>query len=85
MVTVYMPAAAVVTLLIDGFCTVEVNPFGPDQDQDNPVPLLELRLNVPPAFTGLLLVAAAAGTVVFCVMVMLAVLVQPFAPVTVTV
>lgn len=28
---VYTPAAAVVTLLIDGFCNTELNPFGPIQ------------------------------------------------------
>ena len=30
-VTVYVPAAAAVTLAIDGFCNVDVNPFGPVQ------------------------------------------------------
>ena len=30
-ITVYTPEAPVVTLVIDGFCAVEVNPFGPDQ------------------------------------------------------
>jgi len=33
-VTVYTPAAAVVTLLMLGFCKVEVNPFGPVQEKD---------------------------------------------------
>ena len=80
-----MPCAAVVTLVIDGFCNVEVKPFGPDHDHDNPVPPLELKLNVPPAFTGLLLVAVAIGAPPVCVIVMLAVLVQPLAEVTVTV
>lgn len=58
-VTVYNPAAAVVTLVMDGFCNAEVNPLGPDHDQDDPA--LELRLKVPPAVTGLLLVAVTAG------------------------
>ncbi len=30
-VTVYTPASAVVTANADGFCDVEVKPFGPDQ------------------------------------------------------
>ena len=30
-VTVYEPEAAVVALAIDGFCRLEVNPFGPVQ------------------------------------------------------
>ena len=30
-ITVYIPEAAVVTLVIDGFCAFEVNPFGPVQ------------------------------------------------------
>jgi hypothetical protein len=59
-VTVYTPVAAVVTLVIVGFCKVEVNP-GPDHDQDNPAPPAELRINVPPAVTGLLLLADADG------------------------
>ena len=29
----YVPAAARVTLVIDGFCKVELNPFGPNQFQ----------------------------------------------------
>ncbi len=29
-VTVYIPASAVVTANADGFCDVEVKPFGPD-------------------------------------------------------
>ena len=29
--TVYVPASAAVTLLIVGFCTADVNPFGPVQ------------------------------------------------------
>ena len=84
MTTVYIPVAAVVTLVIVGFCNIEENP-GPDQDQDNPDPPLELRFSVPPAVTGLLLVADAVGAAVFCEIVMLAVDVQPVAPVTVTV
>lgn len=31
-VTVYVPAAASVTLAIEGFCNVELNPFGPVQE-----------------------------------------------------
>ena len=31
-VTVYIPDAAAVTFAIDGFCEVDVNPFGPVQE-----------------------------------------------------
>ena len=31
-VTVYVPPAAVVTLLIDGFCNEELNPLGPTHE-----------------------------------------------------
>ena len=78
LVTVYVPCAAVVTLVIDsGFCNIERNPFGPDQDQDVPAfKALELRVNVPPAVTGLLLVAVGIGTWL-TVMANVHVLVQP--------
>ena len=71
-------------MVIVGFCKVEENP-GPDHDQDSPAPPVELRVNVPPAVTGLLLPAEADGVARFCEMVIPAVDVQPFAPVTVTV
>jgi len=45
-VTVYVPAAAAVTLVIDGFCDADVNPFGPVQLKV--VPPLDVRFNVDP-------------------------------------
>ena len=56
-VTVYVPEAPVVALLMDGLCCVEVKPFGPVQD--HALPLLEERFSVLPAQRGLLLLAVA--------------------------
>ena len=56
-VTVYIPLAAFVTLLIEGFCCNELNPFGPVQNHE--VPALAVRFNVLPEHNGLLLAACA--------------------------
>ena len=57
--TLYVPAAAV-TLIIDGFCRDEVNPFGPVQKYVAPLTVLAVSNNVFPAHTGELL--PAVGT-----------------------
>jgi hypothetical protein len=59
-VTEYVPLAAVVTLVMDGFCDVEVNELGPVQLYVAPATLLAVRFNVDPAHTGLLLPAVGA-------------------------
>ncbi len=72
----YVPAAAVVTLLIVGFCEVEVNPFGPDQLNDVPLFVVPVRFKTLPTQTGVLLDAEAVG-VAFTVTVVLTELLQP--------
>jgi hypothetical protein len=83
-ITVYNPVAAVVTLLIPGFCCVELNPFGPDHEYEVAPPGPELKLSVLPAQTGLLLDAVAFGAE-FTSTVVNACAVHPAAFVTVTV
>ena len=63
-VTLYNPAAAFVTLLIDGFCNVEEKPFGPDQTKV-PVPLA-LKLSREPVQSGPLLFAVITGGAFTC-------------------
>jgi hypothetical protein len=64
MVTLYVPAAADVTLAMDGACNVEVNPFGPVQAYAAPDTTGVERLSVEPIQTGLLLEAiGVAGAV----------------------
>jgi hypothetical protein len=81
-VKTYVPVAATVTLLIDGFCAVEVNPFGPVQLYE--LAAVEVRLRVEPAQTGVLLFGVAVGKL-FTVSVLEHTLLQPLASVTVTV
>lgn len=62
-VTLYVPLAAGETFAIDGFWSVDVNPFGPVQLYVAPATVLAVRLNVAPATIGPLLPAVgAAGT-----------------------
>ena len=80
--TVYVPPANVVTLLILGFCSVEVNPFGPLHEYVPPP--LDVRFSEVPEQTGLLLDADAVGRLLTVALVV-AVAVHPPALVTVTV
>ena len=78
-VTVYVPLAAVAALVIVGFCSVEVKPFGPAHKYKAPPP--EVRLRELPTQTGLLLPAMAVGFG-FTIAALVATVVQPLAPVT---
>ena len=49
----YTPASAFDILVIDGFCSEEVNPFGPVHDHDDAPDALPVKLSVPPSQTGL--------------------------------
>lgn len=82
-VAVYTPAAVAVAPVIVGFERVEVNPLGPIQEND--VPPFPVNNRLFPAQTGPLLKMAGVGGVVFWVMVMLEVAVQPPLALTVTV
>ncbi len=76
--------AAVVALAIDGFCAVEVKPFGPDQAYVAPATVEAVRLSVLPAQMGPLLEAVGAeGTALTVAVVVPAAEVQPLT-VTVT-
>jgi high-affinity K+ transport system ATPase subunit B len=57
---VYVPVAAVVAPAILGFCSVDVNPFGPLQEYIAPATLVAKRLSVLPAQIGELLEALGA-------------------------
>ena len=81
-VTVYIPVAATVALLMLGFCNVELKPFGPDHEYETP-PLAE-RLRILLRQTGLLLVAFAVG-LRFTATTVLSDLVHPFESVTKTI
>jgi hypothetical protein len=81
-VTVYVPAAAVVTLLMLGFCRLELNEFGPDHAYD--VPPDEIKFNVLPTQTGVFELAVGVGKVLITTVVV-AVVLHPLAFVTVTV
>ena len=78
-VTEYIPAAAVVTLLSDGFCCVDVKPFGPVHAYDAPATLLAFNIKVLPEHTGLLLDAVGAtGVGIIVTLTLPTLLVQPF-------
>jgi hypothetical protein len=81
-VTVYVPVAVVVTLLMLGFCKVELNEFGPDHEYN--VPPDEVRFKVLPTQTGVFELAVGVGKVLITT-VIVAVALQPLAFVTVTV
>jgi len=66
-VTLYCPAAAVVTSAIVGFCNVDVNPFGPVQLYVAPLIVDAVRFSVDPAQTGLLLPAVGAAGIALTV------------------
>ena len=84
-VTVYIPAAAAVTLGIEGFCSDEEKLFGPVQLYVADGIVLAKRFNVKPTHTGLLLVATGAAGIALITTVVVAVgLVHPLT-VTVTV
>ena len=53
-VALYVPVAAVVVLVIEGFCEPDVNAFGPVQLNVAPTPV-SVRLSAFPEHTGLLL------------------------------
>src|SRR5204863_139146 len=83
-VTLYVPVAAVVALVIDGFCKAEVNPFGPVQLYVAPATVGVLNVKVDPAQIGPLLDAVGVVGIEFTVAVVdPAALVQPLT-VTVT-
>jgi hypothetical protein len=62
-VTEYVPLAAIVAAGMEGFCKVEVKPFGPVHEYDAPTILEAERLSVEPAQIGALLVAVGAAGV----------------------
>jgi len=62
-VSEYVPAAAVVTLVMEGFCSDEVNPFGPVHEYVAPATNAVLKLSVVPEHTGLLLESEGAAGV----------------------
>jgi hypothetical protein len=51
-VTEYVPDAAVVAEVIDGFCNDDVKPLGPVHEYVPPVTFDAVRFNVEPAQTG---------------------------------
>jgi hypothetical protein len=53
-ITEYVPVAAVLTFVIDGFCVVEVKPLGPVQLYVAAVSVFVVRVKVCPEHTGLL-------------------------------
>jgi hypothetical protein len=59
--------AAVVALAIDGFCRVDVKPFGPVQEYVAPATVEAVRLSVAPAQIGPLLEAVGAAGVALTV------------------
>ena len=61
--TVYDPAASVVTLGIIGFCNAEEKPFGPVQEYVAPATVLAVKLNVFPEHTTELLPGVRADGV----------------------
>jgi len=82
-VTVYVPVAAVVALLMLVFCEVDVNPFGPVQEKVIPPDVVDVRFNVLPAQIGPLFDADAVGAVA-TVNVALLEVTDPHVPVTIT-
>ena len=52
-VTEYTPAFRAVTFEIEGFCKVDVKPFGPTQLKLYPADIAAVRFNVVPEQTGL--------------------------------
>lgn len=77
-VSEYVPVAAVVTPAIDGFCTADVNPFGPVQLYVAPATALVVRFSVAPTHNGLLLEGVgAAGIGLTVTAVVPAALMQP--------
>jgi hypothetical protein len=83
-VTLYVPDADAVAFGIDGFCSDEVNPFGPVQLYIAPAIVEALSCNVLPAQIGpLLLAAGGAGAALTTAVVVADVEVQPLT-VTVT-
>src|SRR5579862_7236762 len=70
-VTLYVPEAAAVALVIDGFCVAELNPLGPVQLYVAPDIVGALRFNVCPAQIGPLLPAVGALGIALTVIVAL--------------
>jgi len=78
-VTEYVPLAATVAPMIDGFCVPELNAFGPDHEYVAPTILVAVKFNVDPAQIGVLLDAVGADGVWFTTtFVVPAELVHPF-------
>lgn len=83
-VTEYVPVAAGVAPAMDGFCTAEVNPFGPVQEYVAPATRFDVRFNVLPSQMGLLLPAVGvAGVALIVTVVVAGVLAQPLLATTV--
>ena len=80
--TVYTPDAPVVTLVMEGFCTLEENPLGPVQAYVEPP--VAVRFKVDPAHCGVLLPAVGVGSELIVTFVVV-VAIHPFPSVTVTV
>ena len=82
-----MPAAAGVTLAIDGFWSGDAKPFGPLQLYVAPAMVDAVRFRVPPTHTGPSLPAAGAGGIALTVTMTVGAFVetQPLVSVTVSV
>ena len=81
-----MPAAAAVTLLIDGFCTAELNEFGPTQayvGAGEPPLVEDVRFSVPPTQGVLAEAVGDAGAVLIVTATVVEVLPHAFVAVTV--
>ena len=66
-VTLYVPVAAVVALVIDGFWDEELKLLGPDHEYVAPDTVVAVKFNVEPTQTGPLFPAVGAGGMAFTV------------------
>jgi hypothetical protein len=66
-VKLYVPPIAVVALALVGFCELEVNDEGPVHAYVAPVTVGVVKLIVPPAHIGVLLLAVGAAGITFTV------------------
>ena len=65
-VTIYMPESLATALCIVGFCCEELNPDGPDQENEIAPGHDEVRFNVDPMHTGPLLADETRKNVSLC-------------------
>src|SRR5215204_448448 len=76
--TEYVPLAVVAAPGIEGFCCVEINPFGPVQLYVAPATVVAVRFSVEPAHTAPPLPAVTVGIALIVAVVVEAGLVHPF-------